>query len=423
MKLEKNKIENRFYKKKEFILNLLIEYYGKEYEEQIRKKIEAVNFIFSSLPKYDYEFMKENPQEFSSYEKAVITLEYKKEQLLEKIFTEEARKELLNDIESILETSIEEGKEEFLEIFTKDDFSKSIIDSYSTKTSSLEDAQLLPKNVLEEIQKNQIECKEKLQSYHIDIDKIDSNLIDEIIQHRRDKRQEIRASLVNHLSFTREIKEYYKRKANRSFSNKTIATIAYVFHGYAGAIIVGGIEEYPYVRVPITYLLSIGIKGIDVCIIHEIIHQVETNKRITGIRSEMKTELGIEDIMNEIRTQLLAINLTKKLHQNNIFLYDNPNDYRIEGESYYEQFLPYTRDFFEKHEKFLADCAINNDRERLLEQFGEPFKEFQYLLDNLYESSVKYGLESIEEEQKQEVREKIKEIEKYQEKRKQFLKK
>ena len=57
-------------------------------------------------------------------------------------------------------------------------------------------------------------------------------------------------------------------------------------------------------------------------------------------------------------------------------MYDNPNDYKIEGESTYETLFPLTKDFLDEHETLFSNCAINNTPQKLDEYFGEFWEEF-----------------------------------------------
>ena len=65
-------------------------------------------------------------------------------------------------------------------------------------------------------------------------------------------------------------------------------------------------------------------------------------------------------------------------------MYDNPNDYKIEGESTYETLFPLTKDFLDEHETLFSNCAINNTPQKLDEDFGEFWEEFSKKINSIY---------------------------------------
>lgn len=95
---------------------------------------------------------------------------------------------------------------------------------------------------------------------------------------------------------------------------------------------------------------------------------------------------------NEIRVQKLAINITQQLHDMNVYIYDEPNDFKLCGESGYEYFFPLVGDFIEKYELILSRCAIDNDFDSLIDVFGPSFIDFYNKLNDIFYDFIQYFL-------------------------------
>jgi len=60
MKFDFDDMCSNFYRHKELIINLFIQYYGEEYSELIKNRVENTYYNFSSPPDYDYFYMLKN---------------------------------------------------------------------------------------------------------------------------------------------------------------------------------------------------------------------------------------------------------------------------------------------------------------------------------------------------------------------------
>jgi hypothetical protein len=69
-------------------------------------------------------------------------------------------------------------------------------------------------------------------------------------------------------------------------------------------------------------------------------------------------------------------------------MYDNPDDYKIEGESAYEALFPLTKDFLDEHETLFTSCAINNTPQKLNECFGDFWKVFSKKINSIYYNNM-----------------------------------
>ena len=76
------------------------------------------------------------------------------------------------------------------------------------------------------------------------------------------------------------------------------------------------------------------------------------------------------------------------MHEQGIFIYDNPNDYKIEGESAYEWMFPISESFLEEFEKFFSNCAINNDIEKLNDYFGASWITYSDHINKVFNDNI-----------------------------------
>ena len=228
--------------------------------------------------------------------------------------------------------------------------------------------------------------------YNINIENVDEKIIDEIIFFRKILRKKRLNYISLHSDFSCQIFNYFKDNYGFCLPDDILSLISFIKNPYSGTIKLENDKKkqifFDFIRLPITYLYSKGTKGYDVSLIHELIHKIETNGCVTGISLN---ENGFEEsILNEIRTQKLAIKLTQKLHNMNIFIYDDPNDFKIFGESDYEYFFPLIDEFIEKYESILSNCAINNDSFELINMFGSSFIDFYNKINEIFYDLTQY---------------------------------
>lgn len=394
MQLNFNDICSNFYEHKELIINLFAEYYGEEYKDLIKDRIEKTYYNFSSSPDYDYFYMLKNMENMKRKDIALIKLKNKKYQLICNHIDKKIKKELLSFIDKKIEFDAEkiDNQKEFLTLFTDEDYNQSLIDCYSLKVNELLQSKRLQKSLEKNIIDDRQKVKAMFSKYDIDIEKVNENTIDEIISFRNNLRKKRLNYIATHSDFGYQIFRSFEKNYGLDLPEDILSFIAFIQNAYSGALQLEKDNEesefYQYVRIPITYLYSKEIKGFDVNIIHELIHKIETNKNITGIILESSDFEN--SILNEIRTQKLAIKLTKQLHDMNIFIYDDPKNSKIIGESDYEYFFPLVGEFIEKHESMLSNCAINNDSDSLIDVFGSSFIDFYNRINEIFYDSNQY---------------------------------
>lgn len=386
-------ISENFNKHKNIIIGLLVDYYGQEYYDLINKRINSTYFDFSSTPVEDYKYVMVHDNEISSFDKIIIKLRYKLYRSLEKksrknnfdLLTKYVSNNLLiTDLNRI------KSKEElFWSLFSDENFNSGLIDSFSSKSTDLLNDNSVATCIKESINNDREKFKEISKNLEIDISNLTSDFVDEFIEYRKELQENHKNYIAKNSQFGKKMFKVIKSEFNLELQLEILSIISFIENAYSGIITVGNDNNksfYNYIRIPLIHLINIGVKGLDVNIIHELIHKIETDKDRVGI--SILNDENTNDIINEIRTQKLAIHITRKLHEQGIFIYDNPDDYKIEGESTYEWMFPLTESFLEEFEEIFSSCAINNDIDKLNDYFGSSWSTYSEHINNEYNTNM-----------------------------------
>lgn len=383
-----NSIKNlneRFDKYKHVIMQTLIDYYGYEYANIIKDRFNHIHFIFSSTPKDDYKFAETYNYLLTPEEKKDIELKYDKYLELKKELRKEYCDKLIQYIENEFNVNISDKilsiYDTFLILFTDPNFNEGLMDSYTTESYKLLNDPSTPNTIRNNIIDDQKHVRNYLEIRNIDL-KLSKEVADKIKNYRDELRHLYRVSIANKSEFGNKIKNEMETFFGININPELMDEIAFRENPWAGILISDNKFFHPYIQMPLTKLINYGSKGLDVHIIHEIIHKIETNEMRVGI--EIKNDdVNINQYTNEIRTQLLAIKITKQLHELGIFIFDDPNNYSIKDVSIYDKLFPLTELFFEKYEELFKNCAINNTPEQLEIKFGSNWNLFSSKVDEI----------------------------------------
>lgn len=388
-------IDDSFNKNKKSIINILINYYGEEYSEIIKKRLENVFFDFSSTPEDDYEFLKKNNTQLSDLDRLLIKVRYKQYEKIKsksrklnfKALIKYAKSKFL--ISYLNKTDIE--NEKFLSLFTDKNFNSGYIDAFSSKSINL----LNNSNIADSIKQSIINDQEKFRrianSLGIKLENLSADNVDKLIEYRKKLQTIYQSDIAQKSRFGKDILKEIRKRFDFGLTPEDLSDIALSEMAFSGYIQVESKNDIVYhqiIKIPLLHLMNLGIKGLDVNVIHEIIHKIETNGNHVGI--SIHDDKNTNKIVNEIRTQILAILITRELHQAGVFIYDNPDDYKIEGESSYEILFPLTKEFFDTYEELISNCAINNTPNKLCEYFGEYWEEFSKEINDIFYSHMHY---------------------------------
>ena len=378
-------ISENFNKYKDDIINLLVDYYGQENYDLITERIDRTYIDFSSTPTDDFWYAEFHDSEISTSDKSIIRERYESYRKVENQASDK-KKNLLSKYAfeklSIDGTTANE-KISFL-------FLSSWINAFSSKSNDT-----VATSIKESIKNDQDSVKRLCDSYGIKNPNFPADIIDDIIDYKEKLQLNAQAYIIAKSQYGKEIFNNIKNEWDIELEPITLSTIAFLetnSGGFAGNIMFPPeyhLPIYHFIRVPVTNLLNSGLKSIDVNVIHELVHECETKDMMVGIANK--------GIINEVRTQKIAIQITKKMHEQGIFIYDNPDDCRIEGESTYEGLFPITEDFIDKYENTISNCAINNEGDKLTEYFGESWHRYCEYINKTYNDAfplLKYGEQS-----------------------------
>ena len=382
-------ISENFNKYKKDIIDLLVDYYGHEYYGLINQRISLTYIDFSSSPIDDYKYVMEYGNNISLYNKLIIKLRYILFRALEKkakkINFDLLFKYIINNLLKIDPKKIKNNEKLFLSLFSDENYNSSLIDSFNGRSTELLNNNRVAKHIKESINNNRKKFNEIIKRIGIDIPHLNSDDVDKLIEYRATLQENHRNYIAMNSQYGKKMFKAIKSEFNLELQPDILSFISFLENAYAGNIIAlrdNNTSFYNYIRVPLIHLTNNGIKGLDVSIIHELIHKIETNKHRVGI--SILNEENTNTIINEIRTQKLAIYITKKLHKQGIYIYDDPDDYKIEGESTYEWMFPLSESFLEEYERFFSNCAIKNDIEKLNDYFGPSWTRYSEHINEVY---------------------------------------
>ncbi len=373
---------NIFYDKlnnyKDIILEELIKYYGIEYTNKIIKRYNKTFFILDSDPINTFKYILNNKQDF----KAIDILKYYKTYILYKnLFINNSNKHMLW-VEKYINTYLTDKKinikkEEIQELFLN------YIDAFSTQNENL--LSNSPKIVKDNILKRRNYVIKKMKELNINI-KLDNKTIDNLIEFIFDSKDYHRIIISKKSELGKYIKDNLKDLSDYSvknivFGSDTAFNLVIFYDEFDNT------KFYKVLKFPIIEQINKNCNCLDVILIHEIIHCIETNELGNCVGLDNNTA---NKVFNEIRTQKLAIEIANILHKKDIFIFDNKNNYNDKFTASYEYFKDISYSFINNHEDIIKYCAINNDLNLLYDFFGNNFKIYSKYLDQLYENIKSY---------------------------------
>lgn len=377
------------------IIDILINHYGQEYSDVIRKRLDNVFFDFSSTPEEEYNFLKMHGNQLSGLSKLLIKLRYGEFKRIQSDLFEANYKWLIEYAQNkLLMGNIDKvnvESEKFLSLFTDKNFNGGYIDAFSSASISLLNDLDIAESIKESIINDQKEFMSIADSLGIRLENLSTEDVDDLIEYRKKRQTSYKKDIIQNSLFGKNLFKSLKKRFSFELSPEDLSEIAFLENAWAGYIVDEKEDHTVYhqiIKIPLLHLMNLGIKGLDVGVIHEIIHKIETNGDYVGI--SIHDENDTNNIINEIRTQNLAIKITKELHKLGIYIYDTPNDSIIERYSNYEALFPLTKEFIDEHEVLISNCAINNTPHKLDEYFGESWKEFSEQINNLYYKNRHY---------------------------------
>lgn len=131
----------------------------------------------------------------------------------------------------------------------------------------------------------------------------------------------------------------------------------------------------------------------DVNFIHEINHTIETKLIGKNKKGNLVYKTGFEYITNDEEerpyekfseniNQLIAMEITTMMHNDGVYIFDNPKSSKIQGGTSYEYFNAFTLDFYTTFKEIIKESRKSNNLEVLYETVGkESFEELNRIIN------------------------------------------
>lgn len=132
----------------------------------------------------------------------------------------------------------------------------------------------------------------------------------------------------------------------------------------------------------------------DVNFIHEINHIIEAKLIGKNKKGNLVYKTGFEYIINDDNeerpyekfseniNQLIAMEIATMMHNDGVYIFDNPKSSKIQGGTSYEYFNSFTLDFYNTFKETIKESRKNNNLEALYETVGkENFEELNRIIN------------------------------------------
>lgn len=382
--LDISNISLNFNKYKNIIIDLFVEYYGDGYRQLIEERINKTWFYFGSNPKVEWEYAKEHQElvtDFDSITKEYFTYNKTEEKAYQK-YSVKLFKYIMHEL-NIKKTKINYPSEAFLRVFFDRNFDLGYIDSLSyTSIANYDEA---PKSMQEALEHDRECVYECARACNIDSSLFTPEFVDNLNKYRMQIKQEYQEYIVRKSKYAKNLENMLINNYHYPIETADIKHLMFLTeqNSYNMTKSING-NYYTLILVQVVALKQSGVNYIDLSLIHELIHAVERNLGCTGLDIDDKYTL-----FNESRVQKLAIKLTTILHENGIFIYDDPNNYVNHTTNVvYEWLFPFIDDLLDKYESFISECAINSDIVSFENRFGESCTLYGEIITKAYDEII-----------------------------------
>lgn len=376
-----------FEKYKLVIVNEIVREFGIENQGYIRKMFNEFKIVLETLPWEEYQYCKDNLLDKSKYYYEYIKLERLKKKIYSNVI-----KGLLDDwIEIFIDLNKNNNYDKISKLFYGD---KQLIDYFSNQYELiLRDNKINDKDIAIIIKKRKYFIS-LINRLGYKIRNLDSKMVDVFIKYREMYFNKI---IIKNLL---DVDNNYVVRISKIIGDNSIEIINELMkkeNPTCFKYIKNNGDEHRFVYLPVNRLRNNGNKGIDVILVHEMIHYIQ--------------EIVLEEvILDEVLVQYKASKIVEKLHNKGIFVFDKEEDFRINGECIYEVLYPFVNKIIEIIPKDILSGVIIKDNYYELEKFlGDKISEYIIILNKLYEDFVRNG--SFSEENLDRYQEWVKKLE------------
>lgn len=359
--------EDRLNKYLDYLIEILASDYHYSFKDLIAKRLKDVVYIFDSFPSDSYEVLKRLG--FNAKEKKDLFnyyLEHKdyldNERIIDKVINKK-RDNYLKDAFNISSSFYKKNRKIINSLDYK--YFSSFYDEYYDRSDI--------SKVIDNYRRNYIKtCKKIGLSPLVDQKKID--LLIESCNYLNDFKN---YKLLNSTLFGKRMKEKIglKLQVNSSLQNKYLRNLLDIEeHTLAFTTC---IKNKTVIYFPI---LANYQESLDVVLLHEMIHALErvnNNYGLDIVNLEQTT-------FNELRTQKKALEISKKLRKDHVYIFDM-DDRNTKSNITYDKFIPLVSNFLEENKQLLDYAALTNRMSILYKMFSkDDFELYTYILENMY---------------------------------------
>ena len=380
----------------------------KEYNEWLVDLLECEDYIEQERNKHDDFFNK-------SEEDICNSLVYKLPKHIQEIFLKLSKNKRMNILvgnskEEALIDSFSRKNIDLLDMDTQDYLKYSII---KRQKRYLEEIGIsIPKELIFTRGKNEI--KEWIKFINSkDVKKFlpYSDIIEEIIINRETKREKYENEYIRFKEDYQKIINdlYINQKSNTTISNEVLREIYYIIKNNNICVSINS-EDYNTNYSSIMFYTIVGsmFGNLHFCLLHEFGHVIDQNNDKIGLEAQIELSSAVDDryrkyeILNEVLTDIYAIDAKKYLENKGIYLMENDtisekDESDFNTSMYLKKLL---EPFVNKYKKYISKSKINSSPEELYNYIGESnYEELNDIINRLQKIIEEYYISGENEKE------------------------
>lgn len=238
-----------------------------------------------------------------------------------------------------------------------------------------------------------------------------SDIIEEIIINRETKREKYENEYIRFKEDYQKIINdiYINQKSNTTISNEVLREIYYILKNNNICVSINS-EDYNTNYSSIMYYTIVGsmFGNLDFCLLHEFGHVIDQNNDKIGLEAQIELSSVVDDryrkyeILNEVLTDIYAIDAKKYLENKGIYLMENDtisekDESDFNTSMYLKKLL---EPFVNKYRKYISKSKINSSPEELYNYIGESnYEELNDIINRLQKIIEEYYISGENEKE------------------------
>lgn len=379
--------ENRISEVKSILVDLLSGVYGQCYREHIKEKLDGVSFVYRTSPDFESFVVKRCPGYFTKEERDDVRLKYGEYNRVDF----KTRLSLYDSMIQYIKINFkelnlsDEAIDKMLYLFMGKGIDESYVDAFSSRSIGVLLDESVCDSVKETILKDQDWFVMEMEEYGLTKRNMYAltKKIDALIKYREMLKEGYQLELLENTECGKNIITAIENNIGEKVDHRVLGDFLFKTDLCAlswGRKENGKIKTGCVIKVPLVYMRSMTKDFADETLIHELIHAVESNGSV-GLVDDKGNNVTI----NELWTQMLAKQVSNKLHQMGVYIFNDSQDKSIDEEiCNYEYMFPLVEDFFSKYKDIISKCAIENKGNELKKYFGKSWCSFSKRLDEMF---------------------------------------